>query len=170
LKRVNQILIGLSLVLWGFLSLLNYFFPVGFEPATINTVTLIFYGLISVYFNFGSGNRGYVFAGTVLFLVGVLFYTTDNFNMITEKKLFLSSLLFISGSSFFMLTLENLSEKAFAIAGGLLIILSLGLMPLQGYNDYFIFLNRITKAFISYLPFFLIIFGIIFLVRRDREV
>lgn len=166
MKGINKILIGLSLIVWGLLSLLDYFLLVDFQPNTIITITLIFYGLTTVYFNFGSGNRGYLFAGTFLFLVGILLYTTSTYDLISANKLFLFSFLFIIGSSFLMLTLENLKEKTFAFAGGLMLLLSIALMPVEGFNDYFVFLNRITMAFVSYLPFFLIIFGIIFWVSR----
>ena len=74
---------------------------------------MLFYGINLVYTTFGKRERGVLFAGTSLFLIGLLIFFTNHFEFLNEREIIFPSVLFIAGISFLMLFFDDTSRKNF---------------------------------------------------------
>jgi hypothetical protein len=74
--------------------------------------TFIFYGISSVYLSLGRDKKFRIFLGTVVFLIGIILFVLNNFDINNISKIIFPSILFILGIGFLMLYLDNINDKA----------------------------------------------------------
>jgi hypothetical protein len=123
--------------------------------------TFIFYGISSVYLSLGRNKKFRIFLGTVVFLVGIIFFVINNFDIISISKIIFPSIILILGVAFLMLYIDNTNDKAilyvslFFILSGLIYAISIGSMrPVYFiYSAYQIALKYWVIAIIAVIIF-----------------
>ena len=68
-------------------------------------------GISMVFISFGNDKKAVLFAGTIIFLLGLVFFILNNFDFEKTNNLILPSFLFILGTGFFVLFLDKFSNK-----------------------------------------------------------
>ena len=123
--------------------------------------TFIFYGISSVYLSFGRDKKFRIFLGTVFFLIGIILFVLNNFDINNISKIIFPSILFILGIGFLMLYIDNINDKAMLyislifIFTGLVYSISIGSMKLGLfiYSVYHIILKYWIVAIIALIIF-----------------
>ena len=93
---------------------------------------MIFYGINLVYISFGKKERGILFTGTSLFLIGLLLFLTNHFEFLNEREIIFPSILFIAGISFLMIFFDDTSKKNFFLISATLIFAAITVTALLG--------------------------------------
>ena len=163
---VNNLGIGISIMFYGFLSLLSYLGSLEISDRKSFTLTLILFGLITIVTAMNKIKRSSLFLVSMALNVGMILLVIENFEILNIYNIILSSILFLLGSGFFVLFLENHSEKTLLYAS--FFFLSLSFISMLFYKENFIiqFANRVTLILLDFWPVFLIIFGIVLVAGR----
>ncbi|MDR3625859.1 MAG: hypothetical protein P4L45_03455 [Ignavibacteriaceae bacterium] len=96
--------------------------------------TFILYGIGSVYLSLGKDKKFRIFLGTAAFLVGIIFFIINNFDIISISKIIFPSIILILGIACLMLYIDNTNDKTilyislFFILSGLIYSMSIGSM------------------------------------------
>ncbi|HVO75991.1 MAG TPA: hypothetical protein VMT35_18350 [Ignavibacteriaceae bacterium] len=128
----------------------------------------IIYGLALVYTSMGKDKKLLLFIGSSLFLAGVFLFIINNFQLTGSSNPILTSIILIPGISFFILFIDDFSNKLFLIlsagftAVGLLIIISTGSPTFSS------FFSSILYIAVRYWPVVLIVIGIALIIKRDE--
>lgn len=130
---------------------------------------MIFYGINLVYSSFGKGERGILFTGTSLFLIGLLIFLTNHFEFLNGKDIIFPSILFIAGISFLMLFFDDTSKKNFFLISATIIFSAIIVTTLLGNITLPLFFNSIIKITIKYWPVALITIGLIIILHRENK-
>ena len=168
MKSENKILVGILLILFGLLSLLNYFSVLHFTNEITYGIVFIFFGLVTVYRTFGSNRRGSLSFGILVFMLGVLFILKSHFDLLDTRGIIFTSILFIGGSILIMLFLDNPKEKAFLYSGLILVILSAITITLFKSLGLFSLTNKIGNYLQYFWPIILIILGMGLFINRKK--
>ncbi len=131
--------------------------------------TFIFYGISSVYISFGRNKRLQLFIGTVIFLIGIVFFLISNFDIFNSSHLIFPSTLLILGISCWMLFLDNTDDKAVLFISIIFILLGIIYSISVGAMRVGSFLNSILSIASKYWAIVLITFIIILLLRREDK-
>ncbi len=130
---------------------------------------MIFYGINLVYISFGKKERGILFIGTSLFLIGILIFLTNHFEFLNEREIIFPSILFIAGINFLMLFFDDTSKKNFFLISATLIFAAITVTALLGNITLPLFLNSIIKITIKYWPIALITIGLMIILHRENK-
>jgi len=130
---------------------------------------LMIYGFASVLVSLGSQRKGYLFISTVIFLVGIVLYISNQYMFLNPKALIFPSSLFIIGSAFLMLFIDDSSDKVFLYASGVLIFFALISVWFTRSFGIMKFVNSLSSIIIDYSPVFIILIGISILVSRKKN-
>jgi len=128
---------------------------------------LITYGLSLFYSAYIESRKIFVFIGSTVFLIGIYFFITGNFEFENTDKIFVPAVIFILSVSSFML---YLSDKGFKVGMYAAIILftagvgSLALMSTHGIEN---FITYAVSIFNIYWPVLIILLAVIALVNKD---
>ncbi|MCH7973411.1 MAG: hypothetical protein IIB07_03765 [Bacteroidetes bacterium] len=68
-------------------------------------------GISIVLISFGNNKKTALFSGTIIFLLGLIFFILNNFDFEQTNNLIIPAFLFILGTGFFILFLDNFSNK-----------------------------------------------------------
>jgi len=68
-------------------------------------------GISIVLISFGNDKKGILFSGTIIFLLGLIFFILNNFDFDQTNNLMIPAFLFILGTGFFVLFLDGFSNK-----------------------------------------------------------
>ncbi len=130
---------------------------------------MIFYGINLVYISFGKKERGILFTGTSLFLIGLLLFLTNHFEFLNEREIIFPSILFIAGISFLMIFFDDTSKKNFFLISATLIFAAIIVTALLGNLTVGLFFNTIIKITVKYWPVALITIGLIIILHRENK-
>jgi len=128
----------------------------------------LLYSLITFYQAFNNERREILIFVTILFLTGVELLVKVNIDIYNARYIVFTSVLFVSGSVFLVLFLENTNEKIFAVSGITLIILSYLTITIFKKLGVFYLTNVIPNMFGFILPAVLIISGISIFIHRKK--
>lgn len=135
----------------------------------ILSYTFIFYGLSSVYASMGKNKKLRLFIGSVVFLIGIIFFVMIYFDIFYSSKIIFPSTLLILGISSLMLFLDNTKDKAVLFISlifiliGIVYSVSVGMMRL----DSFIF--SFYHILLKYWIIILIAIIIVAAIRREDK-
>ena len=128
---------------------------------------LIFYGVSQTYLSIGKNQKGYLFAGTFLFLTGIVFFTISNFEFNNTRELIFPSLLFITGVCFLMLFMDDSTKRNYLIVSGTLIFTGLMVTIFAGSPSFSLFFQALINIALKYWLVILIVLGIILILHRE---
>ncbi len=168
MKRDNKIIIGISLLIYGMLSLLNSYGVINTEGRVITGIALCFYGITTVNRTFGNNERKKLVFATVIFLIGVVLLVKSHFELQDNRGIVFTSILFIGGAALLILFLENFKEKVFLYSGSVFILL--GISSASFFRNYGLFsmVNKIGNLFEYFWPVLLIVFGMSIFINRKK--
>ena len=151
--------LSIILKLWGVID---------FDNNEIWSYGLVFYGISLVYISFGNNQRGRLFIGSIIFLVGLLLFIISKFEFFSASTLVIPSILLIFSISFFMLFLDNLKEKSLLLISLVFFIAGTLYTLFRGEISFLSFINSIKLITLNYWPVVLIAVGIILVIHRER--
>jgi hypothetical protein len=131
---------------------------------------LLLYGLVSTYTSFGKDNsRGTLFLSVCVFLLGVLLFVISFFDIPSYRGLYIASVLFITGSAFLILYLQNHIEHLLLFIALFMILLSC--ITIYFYNSVSIiqFADKIAGKIIDNWELVFILFGFSLLAGSGKE-
>ncbi len=131
--------------------------------------SLIFFGISTVYVTIGKNRRMVLFTGTITFLIGIVLFVVDNFEIVNPSRIIYPSIFFIPGIAVIMLYYDGLRSRYVIPIGAVLIIFGIILTMIWGNPAAGTFINSAYRITIKYWPVVLILIGIIFLLSRDEK-
>ncbi len=166
LKKSQPILTySLSFILlaliFKFLGLINL------ANEEILSYTFIFYGISSVYISFGKNNKLRLFVGTTVFLVGIIFFIFNYFEIFYSTKIIFPSALLILGISSLMLYIDNIKDKVVLYISLILILAGIVFTASAGTMHLGSFLSSVINILFKYWIVILIAAIIFMAIRRD---
>ncbi len=167
---VNYLALGISLVVFGSLSILNFLNVFRVNNIKVIAVSFILFGLVSVVDSLNKMKRSTLFLISMVFNVGIILLIQEYFEILNGYDIILSSVLYILGGGFLLIFLQNTSEKAPLYFSLFFLILSF--ISLHFFDDSYLiqFANRITLILFDYWPIFLLIFGIVLVAGKPKAV
>lgn len=169
MNKNHKIITALALILFGLLSLLDYFSIISVSESFSAAIALIIYSLPAVYFSLNGKNRIRLVTASILFMIGILFLIKENFELINSRGLIFTSILFIGGSTFMILFIENTKQKIFLAASLVLMTaayLSVTLFRNIGMMD---FADRLADTAEDFWPVVLILWGLNIFRNRKKD-
>ena len=164
----NRIILGLSFLISGILSMLSSRNIILLTFGDVVGIVFVFYSTPTVYFALNNGERGNLTASKILFLVGVVFLVKSYFEILDSRGIVFFSVLFISGSVLMILFIENIKERIFLYTG--IVILLLSYLSVTQFRKLGLFnaANRIGNLLEIFWPVILIVMGITIFINRKK--
>ena len=164
--RNNLIIVYLAI----FISVLILFRFIG--VININNDELIGYGLITYglslfYSAFIESRKLFIFIGSTVFLIGVFFFITGNFEFENTDKIFVPAAIFILSVSSFMLFLSDTGFKLGMYAAIILFTAGMGMLALMSPHGIENFITYTVDIFKKYWAVLIILLAVIALVNKD---
>jgi hypothetical protein len=166
----NNLIIVYLVIFISVLILLRFFGVVNINNDELIGYGLITYGLSLFYSAFIESRKLVIFIGSTVFLIGVFFFITGNFEFENTDILFVPAAIFILSVGSFMLFLSDTSFKLGMYAAIILFtagIGSLALMSSHGMDNFIIYAFDI---FTKYWAVLIILLAVIALVNKDIKV
>ncbi len=166
---INRTLFSISLFLWGFISLLIHFNILSVNHSLVTSIIIIAYGLSSTNFAFKKSNRLQLVVSSIIFFIGIIFLVKSNYIIVDSRGLIFISILLIAGAVSILLYIDNAKQKLFLYTG--LIVFGIGiffLIFIQKLGVLYL-INQAAGLFENYLPFFLIVLGLIIFLKREKH-
>ena len=159
--KIVVIIIGIaySLTLLGLIKI---------SDAGFFSYALPVYGIVAVYYSFNTNRKAFLFFSTAVFMAGILFYVLENFYMLNSIPVILPSIIFILGSCFLILYLENFSNKIFLYSAVTLIFFSTAFVLLSRFFFIRRALTVLGNVFLDYFPVLIIVIGIMILTKIKK--
>jgi hypothetical protein len=165
----NQPILIYLLIFLALAIVLKLFGIIDVENTELIGYAMIFYGINLVYLSFGGKQQGLLFTGTVFFLVGLLLFLINNFEFINNREIIFPSMLFILGTGFLMLFLNNTSKKNFLLISLTFILSALIVTTLLGSITANLFINSIAKIAVKYWLVALVAMVLLIILHRERK-
>ncbi|MBI1939337.1 MAG: hypothetical protein HYS25_14600 [Ignavibacteriales bacterium] len=168
MNRNYKITTALALILFGVLSLLGYFSIISVSESFTAAAALIIYSLPAVYFSLNEKNRIRLLTASILFMIGIIFLIKENFELINSRGLIFTSILFIGGSTFMILFIEDTKQKIFLYASA--VLMTAGYLSVTLFRNLGIinFANRLADTAEDFWPVVLILWGLNIFWNRKR--
>jgi hypothetical protein len=164
----NKKILAACIFLYGVLLLLRNSNLLNISIETVTGYVFLLYGVITFYQVFNNERREILIFVTILFLVGIELLVKANIDIYDTRGFVFTSVLFLSGSVFLVLFLENTKEKIFVISGIILIVLSYLTITTFKKLGVFDLANKIANLFEFFWPVVLLIFGISVFINRKK--
>ena len=165
----NQPILLYLLIFLALATALKLMGVIDIQSTELIGYAMIFYGINLVYTSFGKKERGILFAGTSLFLIGLLIFLTNHFEFLNEREIIFPSILFIAGISFLMLFFDDTSKKNFFIISATLIFTAIAVTAILGNITLPLFFNSVVNITVKYWPVAVITIGIILILHRENK-
>ena len=169
MNKIQKMILGFTLILIGFLNILNItgITELNFENSFY--FILQFLGLVFVFTSMGNHQRAALFIGSVVFMAGVILFIRDQYEILDHSKIIIPSLLICTGAGFFVLYVDNLKENAFLVLS--LILFSVSLLLIAFTRDYpsIRTANRVANNILGFWPVLISLVGIGLLLNRNRK-
>lgn len=166
--KINRIA-GYILIAMGLLTYFDWF---NIFSGNVFSAAIILFGLLGLVgtaLTLGAGNRALLFISTAVFLIAVLFFTTENFVIQNQDLLTIPAILFISGAGFVMLFIDNTKAKSFLYSGLLLVVFSLLMIFVLGSGSLISYVNRLSIYILDFWPGMFVIVGFLLLASRYKS-
>ncbi|MEN8191586.1 MAG: hypothetical protein ABFS12_02140 [Bacteroidota bacterium] len=159
---------GLAFIVLGVVLILKLFGEITTSYEKIYGNMLLFYGIVSVYVSMGNEKRGSLFLGVVSFMIGVLLYVLNNFDIMSTSRIILPAVFFVLSAAFLFLFLDDFQGKIFLYVSLVLIIA--GSISLLFFNsfEWISFSASISRTVFGLWPYLFIIVGIGIITDRLR--
>jgi hypothetical protein len=164
----NKKTLASCLFLYGIILLIGKSHLINIPVESITGFILLLYSIITYHQAFSHKRREVLILVTILFLTGIILLVKANIDIHDARGFVFTSVLFISGSVFIVLFLENTEEKIFAVSGIILIILSYLTTTILKKLGLFHLTNEFANLFGFFWPVVLIIFGLIIFLNRKK--
>ena len=132
----------------------------------VSGYVLIVYGFTLVYSSFGRQERASLFAGTALFLLGIIFFLTGFVDFPVPVRMVIPAFMYITGIGFLILFIDDSYSIILLILAASFIILGLSATVLWGSISVGSFIRNIGVITLRYWPVIIISAGIIYLSKR----
>jgi hypothetical protein len=162
----------LVIYLLTFLALLIFLRAIGIINVSDSELIgygLMIYGLSIFYSSYIQRRKLLLFIGSGIFLSGVLFFLTGNFDLKNIDQLLIPASLFIFSIGLFMVYLSDPSKKSIMYYALVILTCGVGAMALISTNeigDYFENTVLITRI---YWPVIIILLFVVVLVNRNAK-
>jgi len=164
----NKKILAVCLFLLGVFLLLRKSYLYNISVESITGFVFLIYSIIIFYQAFNDGKREILIIVTILFLASVELIVKTNIDIYDTRGFVFTSVLFISGSIFLILFLENTKQKIFAGSGIFLIVSSYLSTTIFKKLGIFYLTNKIANLSGFFWPIALIIFGISIFINRKN--
>jgi hypothetical protein len=150
-------------VLFKIIGLLNV------NNEEILAYTFVFYGISSVYSSLGKNKKFRLFLGTVVFLIGIIFFVINNFDIVNLSRMIFPAIILTAGIGFLMLYIDNTNDKT------ILYVSAAFILPGLFYSIYFgtmkpgLFINSIYQIILKYWIIVIITAIIFTAINRDEK-
>ena len=132
----------------------------------ISGYVLIVYGFTLAYSSFGSKEKASLFAGTALFLLGIIFFLTGFVDFPVPQRMVIPVFMFITGIGFLILFVDDSYNIILIILSASFIILGLSATALWGNISISSFTRNIGVITLRFWPVLLIAAGIVYLSKK----
>lgn len=166
--KSSQSLIKIIVIIIGIAYSLTLIGLIKISGTGLFSYALPVYGIVAVYYSFNTNRKAFLFFSTAVFMTGVLFYVLENFYMLNSTPIILPAIIFILGSCFIILYLENFSNKIFLYSAVTLIFFSTALILLSRFFFVRSALTALGDVFLDYYPVLIIIIGIMILTKKKK--
>ncbi|MDZ7767242.1 MAG: hypothetical protein U5K00_22980 [Melioribacteraceae bacterium] len=166
----NNIAVGGVLFFYGMLSLLSFFNILNVDYTNQIAFTLLLFGLLSVLTALNKLKRSSLLLISILFNTGFILFIHNNYEILNEYYLVLSIILFMTGSGFLLIFLQNTLEKTPLYISVFFLVLAFTSAVFYKSNVIIQFANRITLILFDLWPVFLIVFGILLVAGKSKRI
>ena len=128
---------------------------------------LITYGLSLFYSAYIENRKLFVFIGSAVFLIGIYFFITGNYEFENTDKILVPAVIFILSVSSFMIYLSDKGFKVAMYAAIILFTLGIGSLALMSTHGIENFITYTFSIFNIYWPVLIILLAVIVLVNKD---
>jgi len=164
----NFIAIGTTIFLYGVLTLLNYFRVTYLNQEEIFSIVFIMYGLVAFIKAFHKLKRGGLFFTSVIMSIGIILSILTNYEILNWYNVVTPSIFYVTATGLLTLYIENLSEKVFLIGSVFFFALAITIVLFVGKIAIVDYANKITLILFEYWPLFLILLGVLMIVRKPQ--
>ena len=165
-NKFDLIFTGSLFVLYGVLHIVNFLGLVSINENILLSELLILYGIVIVFRSIFTSKKGRLFFAGTIFLIGVILFVSNIYELIISNKFIVVSCLFILGTDLVILFFDNTKEKVFLITG--VFVLSLSFLSLNFYNSIprIPVLNSIGLILLDIWPALFFLTGIVILATH----
>lgn len=167
--KINQSITNLVLILGIILYALRFTGIIDVPLILLSAWILMVYGFTAVLVTLGTQRKGFLFISTSMFMTGVVLYVSHNYMFLNPNALVFPSSLFIIGSGFLMLFIDDTTSKIFLYSSGILIFFAFISIWLSRSFGIMRFVTTLSSIVIDYSPVFLILIGISILMNRKKN-
>lgn len=162
--KLNDIavVIVIFIIIFLILSFLNI---VSITYSDILSYSLVTIGIALVYSEVIRQNRLLIFLGSVIFLTGIFFLITENFNVHATKEMRLPIILIFSGSGLLMVHISTATKKIFLLASVILLSAGLTLLLVSSHWKLGSFIQSVLSVVNFLWPVAIIIIILVLLLR-----
>ena len=163
----NKLIVVYLVIFISVLILLRFIGVISINNDELIGYSLITYGLSLFYSAYIESRKPFVFIGSTIFLIGVFFFITGNFEFENTDKIFVPAVIFILSISSLMLFLSDTGFKLGMYAAIILFTAGIGALALMSSHGFDNFINYTVNIFKIYWPVLIILLAVITLVNKD---
>jgi len=138
------------------------------NPVTLTNVlaySLLIIGVAVVYTEIIKQNRFSVFIGSIIFLFGVYFLVTENFNLNISEDFYISLILIFGGTGLLMLYIATATQKLFLYISIIFLTAGITLIITNSHWGVITFLHSFLPVLSFLWPMLIVFLLLIFLMR-----
>lgn len=156
------LIIVLFIIITFFLSVFSI---ISIALTDILAYSLLVIGVALVYTETIRQNRPSVFLGSIIFLFGVYFLITENFNLNISDAVYVPIILIFGGSGLLMLYISTSTHKIFLLISIILLTAGITLIIANSHWGLMSFFLSILPVLNAFWPVLIIFLFLIFLMR-----
>ena len=162
--KLNDIAIAIAIfiIVSLILSLLNI---LSISFTNVLSYSLIIIGIALVYLEVIKQNRLLIFIGSVVFLTGIFFLITENFEVTATSGMRLPFILIFSGSGLLMVHISKPTKKIILLASVILLSAGLTLLLVDSHWKFESFIQSVLSVINFLWPVAIIIAILVFLMQ-----
>jgi len=157
------IIIVLFIIVSFFLSIFKI---ISITLTDILSYALLIIGIALVYGESIRQNRLTVFLGSIIFLLGVYFLITENFNLNISEGMSISLILIFAGSGLLVLHISTSTKIIFLIISIILLVAGLTLFIINSHWSFGSFLQSVLPILNFLWPVLIILIVLVLLLRN----
>ncbi len=163
----NNLIIVYLVIFISVLILLRFIGAININNDELIGYGLITYGLSLFYSAYIESRKLFIFIGSTVFLIGVFFFITGNFEFENTDKIYVPAVIFILSISSLMIFLSDTGFKLGMYAAIILFTAGIGALALMSSHGVDNFINYTVNIFKIYWPVLIILLAVITLVNKD---
>lgn len=165
-KQFQYVILTFVLLLFIAATLLRLVGLISLDSKELFGDAFILYGIATVYTTFGENNRLLLFAGSAIFLIGILISLPTHFEIIQFSNLYIPSAVLIAGISLLIVSFDDKANPLILMASLILVLVGTILVIVSRTVQVTVFLGSILDFILFYWPVLLIVSGITIILRR----